>query len=52
MGHTTTTRGKQFDHLGVALDFTRRKILKIDIAKNINQIKKDFPRELRKEKKP
>ena len=51
LGHVTVvtvTRGKRHDYLGITLCYSKKKVVLIDITEHIDQMKADFPMELKK----
>ena len=52
LGHMTLTSGKRHDYLGMTLDFSEKKALKVDMREYIRQLRDDFPGTLRQEMKP
>lgn len=52
LGHTRVTRGKTHDYLGMTLDYATQGKLKVDMRDHISNMKKEWPHEIKREKKP
>ena len=51
LGHDAVTRGKLHDCLGMTLDYSKKKEVLIDITEHADQMKEDFPIELKNDTK-